>query len=106
MLYHSTLLGALASFAVAVDLTTLYNGGYSSATDVKLRIGNGVLANTSINSSVGNGTAPFRVAWYKSDTIESIHYLKDDTVDMGITITYNPTAESLAIQRGVVKAPA
>ncbi|PYI32501.1 hypothetical protein BP00DRAFT_435280 [Aspergillus indologenus CBS 114.80] len=99
------------SHNVAVDPIALYNGGYNSATDVKLRIGNGgagqsglikSLANASIKSSVKNGSAAFKPAWYKSNTTESIHSLKDDAVDMGIT--YDLAAESLAIRQGVAKA--
>lgn len=51
-----------------------------------------------------NGSSPFKVAWYKSDTTESINYLKDDTIDVGIT--YTPAAEEIAIKQGVAKSPA
>ncbi|PYI16301.1 hypothetical protein BO99DRAFT_466063 [Aspergillus violaceofuscus CBS 115571] len=110
--YHSTLLEKLATFAFAGDTTALYNGGRNSATDVNLRIGNGgagksgliriTLANAFIKSSVKNGSAAFKPAWYKSNTTESIHYRKGDTVDMGIT--YDLVAESLAIRQGVTEA--
>ncbi|RAH70313.1 uncharacterized protein BO66DRAFT_451160 [Aspergillus aculeatinus CBS 121060] len=55
----------------------IVQGGYNSGTDVKLRIGNGgagqsglieALADTFIKASVENGSAPFKVAWYKSHT--------------------------------------
>ncbi|RAH82366.1 hypothetical protein BO86DRAFT_418524 [Aspergillus japonicus CBS 114.51] len=56
----------------------------NSATDVNLRIGNGgagksgliriTLTNAFIKSSVKNGSAAFKPAWYKSNTTESIHY--------------------------------
>ncbi|RAL14669.1 uncharacterized protein BO97DRAFT_432837 [Aspergillus homomorphus CBS 101889] len=113
MFHSGLLLGALAASAVAVDPAAVYNGGYSSANNVKLRIGNGgagqsgfieALADAFIKSSVKNGSTPFKVAWYKSDTTESINYLKDDTVNIGIT--YTPAAESIAIQQGVAKDPA
>lgn len=62
------------------------------------------LADAFIQSSVKNGSSPFKVAWYKSDTTESINYLKDDTIDVGIT--YTPAAEEIAIKQGVAKSPA
>ncbi|OGE50191.1 hypothetical protein PENARI_c018G00572 [Penicillium arizonense] len=104
---------ALATSAYAVDPAAVYSGGYTSSSDVLLRIGNGgagqsglieILANEFIKSSVSNGSNPFKVAWYKSDTTESINYLKDDTVDIGIT--YTPSAEQIAINQGIAKSPA
>ncbi|RAH46347.1 uncharacterized protein BO95DRAFT_513952 [Aspergillus brunneoviolaceus CBS 621.78] len=103
MIYHSTLLGALATLAIAVEPTALYNGGCNSATDVKLRIWNGgagqsgfieALADDFIKASVETGSAPFK----------SIYHLKDDTVDMGIT--HNPAAQLFAIRQSVAKGPA
>ncbi|KAI9925794.1 hypothetical protein ASPWEDRAFT_29607 [Aspergillus wentii DTO 134E9] len=104
----------LAASAMAVDPAAIYNGGFnSSSSTVQLRIGNGgagqsgligVLADAFIKASVKNGTSPFKVAWYTSDTTESINYLKSDTVDVGIT--YTPAAEQIAISEGIAKAPA
>ncbi|RAK78012.1 uncharacterized protein BO72DRAFT_476976 [Aspergillus fijiensis CBS 313.89] len=91
MIYHNTLLGALATLAIAVEPTALYNGGCNSAIDVKLRIWNGgggqsgfieALADDFIKASMETGSAPFKVAWYKSDTT------------------------SLAIRQSVAKGPA
>ena len=62
------------------------------------------LANAFITSSVHNGSDPFDIAWYKSDTTQTIKYLKDGTIDLGIT--YTPAAEKIAIQQGIAKAPA
>jgi ABC-type tungstate transport system permease subunit len=62
------------------------------------------LANAFIKGSVKNGSDPFEIAWYKSDTTQSINYLKDDTVDIGIT--YAPAAEQIAIKNGIAKSPA
>lgn len=62
------------------------------------------LANAFIKASVKNGTDPFEIAWYKSDTTQSINYLQDGTVDIGIT--YTPAAEQLAIKKGIAKSPA
>ncbi|KAL4881809.1 hypothetical protein BJY04DRAFT_227588 [Aspergillus karnatakaensis] len=107
------LLLSLAGAALAVDPAAVYNGGYSTASSVKLRIGNGgagqsglikVLADEFIKASVANGSDPFRIAWYTSDTTESINYLKDDTIDIGIT--YTPSAEAIAIEQGIAKGPA
>lgn len=47
---------------------------------------------------------PFKIAWYKSDTAESINYLKSNTTDLAIT--YNPAAEGIAIQQGIANDPA
>ncbi|KAJ5895262.1 hypothetical protein N7495_006953 [Penicillium taxi] len=68
-----------------------YNGGYSTATETLLRIGNG--------GAVSKGANPFKVAWFKSDTTESIQYLKDGVVD--VAITYTPAAEDIAIAQGI-----
>lgn len=122
----------LAASAYAVDPAAVYDGGHkSSSTPITLRIGNGgagqsgliggrfiplhyhdghsanfisALADAFIQSSVKNGSSPFRVAWYTSDTTESINYLKSDTVDVGIT--YTPAAEQIAINQGIAKSPA
>ncbi|KAJ5972261.1 uncharacterized protein N7479_002179 [Penicillium vulpinum] len=104
---------ALATFAHAVDPAAIYSGGYNASSEVLLRIGNGgagqsgligVLADAFIRSSVQNGSTPFKVAWYKSDTTESIKYLKSNTVDIGIT--YAPAAEQIAITQAIAKSPA
>ncbi|KAJ5169472.1 uncharacterized protein N7500_002255 [Penicillium coprophilum] len=104
---------ALASSAYAVDPAAVYSGGYNSSSEVLLRIGNGgagqsgligVLADAFIQSSVHNGSTPFKVAWYKSDTTESINFLKSNTIDLGIT--YAPAAEQIAISQAIAKSPA
>lgn len=43
----------------------------------------------------------FRVAWVRSDTTETINYLKSGDVDVGIT--YNANAEELAIEQDIVE---
>ncbi|KAJ5380344.1 uncharacterized protein N7496_002772 [Penicillium cataractarum] len=113
-MYFSTLVQALLTASTyAVDPAAVYNGGYNSAKYIVLRIGNGgagqsglieVLANAFIQASVKNGSVPFQIAWYKSDTTQSINYLKDGTVDIGIT--YTPAAEQIAIKNGIAKSPA
>ncbi|KAF3389183.1 Tungstate-binding protein TupA [Penicillium rolfsii] len=106
--------GLMVSASVhAVKPDAIYNGGFNTTNTIALRIGNGgagqsglieVLANTFIQSSVGNGSDPFEIAWYKSDTTQSIKYLKDNVVDIGIT--YTPAAEQIAIKSGIAKSPA
>ncbi|KAL5341879.1 hypothetical protein BJX70DRAFT_357319 [Aspergillus crustosus] len=86
----------------------IYDGGFTNSSQILLRIGNGgagqtglveVLANAYIKSKVNRGSQPFKVAWYKSDTTESINYLKNGTVDVGIT--YTKAAEDIAIEQGI-----
>ncbi|KAJ5900143.1 hypothetical protein N7495_004887 [Penicillium taxi] len=85
-----------------------YNGGYNTATETRLRIGNGGAGQTRLIEAIGNafikykvskGSDPFIVAWYKSDTTESIQYLKDGVVDA--CITYTPAAEDIAVSQGI-----
>ncbi|KAF9772754.1 hypothetical protein IL306_009511 [Fusarium sp. DS 682] len=61
------------------------------------------LANAYIKTRVADGEKPFQVAWIKSDTFYSIQYLK--TADADIAITYNPSAEQIAIKQGIAKEP-
>lgn len=61
------------------------------------------LADAFIKDSVANGSDPFQVAWYKSDTTVSIQYLKAGIVDVGIT--YSPAAEEIAINQGIAESP-
>lgn len=43
------------------------------------------------------------MAWFKSDTTESIRYLKDGIVDCAIT--YTRAAEEIAMNQGIAKRP-
>lgn len=52
---------------------------------------------------MANGSDPFNVAWYKSDTTVSIQYLKSGIVDVGIT--YSPVAEDIAIAQKIAVSP-
>ncbi len=52
---------------------------------------------------MANGSSPFRVAWYTSDTTYSINYLQSGILDVGIT--YSPAAEQLAIDQGIALSP-
>lgn len=59
------------------------------------------LANAYIQESVNNGSSPFTVAWYTSDTTYSIQYLKTGLIDVGIT--YSPAAENIAVDQGIAQ---
>lgn len=61
------------------------------------------LADAFIQDSISNGSSPFRVAWYQSDTTYSIQYLQSGTIDVGIT--YSPAAEQVAIDQGIATSP-
>ena len=61
------------------------------------------LADAFIQDRVANGSKPFKVAWYQSDTTYSIRYLQSGTIDVGIT--YSPAAEQVAIEQGIATAP-
>ncbi|KLJ11864.1 hypothetical protein EMPG_12985 [Blastomyces silverae] len=96
----------------AAEPEEVYDGGYKENATISLRIGNGgagqsgmirVLANAFIRQSVEGGADPFRVAWYKSDTTESINDLKSGDVD--VAVTYSPVAEKIAIKQGIATDP-
>ncbi|GAW14268.1 hypothetical protein ANO14919_036680 [Xylariales sp. No.14919] len=113
-----SIIGAVAALLAvscsAQNPSAIYDGGYNSTnTTIELRIGNGgagqsgligLLANEFIKDSVTNGSAPFRVAWYTSDTTYSIEYLSTGLLDVGIT--YSPSAEEIAINQGIATDPA
>jgi ABC-type tungstate transport system permease subunit len=62
-----------------------------------------VLSDAFIKHKVARFCHPFRIAWFKSDTTESILYLKDGAVD--VAITYTIAAEQLAIKQGIAIEP-
>ncbi|KAF8314790.1 hypothetical protein DL93DRAFT_2097164 [Clavulina sp. PMI_390] len=112
--YTSLALAAaiLPYFVSAVDPAAVYDGGYGNNSAIALRIGNGgagqsglvgVVANAFIQQSVQNGSAPFQVAWYESDTTTSIEYLQQGVIDLGIT--YDPDAEGRAIDQNIATSP-
>lgn len=109
---HAAVGALLPLFCAAIDPAATYDGGYGSGSPVRLNIGNGgagqsglvkELADAFIKESVKNGSDPFLVAWYKSDTTVSIQYLKSGLVDVGIT--YSPVAEKIAIDQGIATSP-
>lgn len=104
---------SLATTIAAIEPAAVYDGGFNSTNSTTLlRIGNGgagqsglvkALADAFIQSSVANGSDPFKVAWYTSDTTFTINYLQSGTVDVGIT--YSEVAEKIAINQGIAKSP-
>ena len=61
------------------------------------------LADAFIQDSVANGSAPFKIAWYTSDTTFTINYLQSGIVDVGIT--YSEVAEKIAFNQGITTSP-
>ncbi|RFU82016.1 extracellular tungstate binding [Trichoderma arundinaceum] len=104
---------ALAAPCAAIEPNAVYDGGIKGNNGtIQLAIGNGgagqsglikALADAYIKDRVTNGTNPFRVAWYTSDTTYSIEYLKTGLIDVGIT--YSPAAERIAIAQGIATTP-
>jgi len=97
---------------IAVEAEEVYDGGYEGDHHILLRIANGgagqsgllrEISDAFIKYKVAGGSSPFKVAWYKSDTTESIHYLKDGTAD--VAITYTPAAEQIAMNQNIAKNP-
>ncbi|CAG9937165.1 unnamed protein product [Clonostachys rosea f. rosea IK726] len=107
-----TILSAFLALAAAQEPAAIYDGGLGDGTNgtIALRIGNGgagqsglvkELADAFIQDSVANGSKPFTVAWVTSDTTYSIEYLKQGSIDVGIT--YNFAAEDIAVKQGIAK---
>ncbi|EAQ85251.1 hypothetical protein CHGG_09265 [Chaetomium globosum CBS 148.51] len=103
----------LPLLCAALNPAAVYDGGYGNDSSILLGIGNGgagqsglikALADAFIEQKVSNGSEPFRVAWYQSDTTYSINYLKDALID--VAITYSPAAERIAIEQGIALDPA
>ncbi|AEO58645.1 hypothetical protein MYCTH_2306121 [Thermothelomyces thermophilus ATCC 42464] len=103
---------ALPCIGAALTPAAVYDAGYGTSWPIHLGIGNGgagqsglieALANAFIEDSVSNGSEPFRVAWYQSDTTYSIKNLEDGLID--VAITYSPAAEKIAIDQGIALEP-
>ncbi|RDA94717.1 hypothetical protein CP533_6773 [Ophiocordyceps camponoti-saundersi (nom. inval.)] len=119
----SLFLLALATVSVAVEPEAIYGakksvkpeavyGASGSGNSSILRIGNGgagqsglieALANAYIEHQAKTKGKTLQVAWYKSDTTQSIKLLETDDVD--VCITYNTAAEDLAIKEGIAMSP-
>ncbi|KAL4876747.1 hypothetical protein BJY04DRAFT_139204 [Aspergillus karnatakaensis] len=77
----------------------VYDAGYTGASEIRLRIGNGGAGQTGLVKVLAEAYIKSKVAWYKSDTTESIAYLKNGTAD--VAITYTQAAEDLAIEQKI-----
>ncbi|KZT43336.1 hypothetical protein SISSUDRAFT_1068924 [Sistotremastrum suecicum HHB10207 ss-3] len=86
-----------------------YTGGFTDATEIRLRIGNGGAGQSGlvgaladefikwmVNSNVG--WKPFKVGWYLGDTTQSLEFLEQGLID--IAITYNEAAENQSLASG------
>lgn len=109
MLPALSLLLFVAANACLVSAQATYNGGYTDAKQVRLRIGNGgagqsgligAWANAFIQYMVQkNGTQPFLVDWVLGDTTQSLNFLAGGSID--VAVTYNDAAETQALSSGV-----
>ncbi|KAK3901584.1 hypothetical protein C8A05DRAFT_16257 [Staphylotrichum tortipilum] len=102
----------VASLGAALEPAAVYDGGYGNGGPILLGIGNGgagqsglikALADAFIDDSINNGSDPFRIAWYQSDTTYSINNLKAGLID--VAVTYSPAAEKIAIEQGIALSP-
>ncbi|KAK0473725.1 hypothetical protein IW261DRAFT_674593 [Armillaria novae-zelandiae] len=83
-----------------------YNGGYSSATTVRLRVANGGAGQAGLIGAFADAfikwrvessqEEPFKVEWYLGDTTQSLSYLSLGYVD--VAFTYNKAAELAEIK--------
>ncbi|RDB16612.1 Tungstate-binding protein TupA [Hypsizygus marmoreus] len=83
----------------------VYDGGYSNATEIKLRIANGGAGQSGLIGAWADafiqycvkslGFEPFKVGWYLGDTTESLGLLAAGSVD--IAVTYNVAAETQSV---------
>lgn len=86
---------------VSIAPQATYNGGYTNAKDVRLRIANGGAGQSGLIGAWADAfikymvkerhVEPFLVAWYLGDTTESLGLLAAGSVD--VAVTYNEAAE-------------
>ncbi|KAK0192436.1 hypothetical protein F5146DRAFT_1102379 [Armillaria mellea] len=100
---HFTVSGGPVASAYSSPLTpqATYNGGYSSATTVRLRAANGGAGQAGLIGAFADAfikwkveifkEEPFKVEWYLGDTTQSLSYLSLGYVD--VAFTYNKAAE-------------
>ena len=93
-----------------VEPAAIYFGPYNNKNiPIKLRIATGGAGESGLIAALAdafiidyikrtNGS-PFSVAWLKSDTSASFNYLAQNAADL--SITYHPSAESIAVQQGI-----
>lgn len=85
-----------------------YNGGYSSASTVRLRVGNGGAGQSGLIGAFADafikwrvqefGEQPFLVEWYLGDTTQTLSYLSLGYID--VAFTYNEAAELAELKLG------
>ncbi|KAG6843824.1 hypothetical protein H0H87_012883 [Tephrocybe sp. NHM501043] len=85
-----------------------YNGNYTEATDIRLRIGNGGAGQSGLIGAWADAfikycvetrsIAPFKVGWYLGDTTASLGFLAAGQIDLAVT--YNDAAEQQSLQSG------
>ncbi|RCI16402.1 hypothetical protein L249_2867 [Ophiocordyceps polyrhachis-furcata BCC 54312] len=102
------LLLLLATSSVAVEPEAVYGGRGSGNSSSTLRLGNGdkektALSNAYIEHQAKTKGQTLQVAWYKSDTTQSIKLLQSNDVD--VCITYNKAAEDMAVKEGIAMSP-
>jgi len=100
-------LGGLSTVC-AIDPAAVYDGGFSDATDIRLKIGNGGAGQSGLIGAWADafvrygvqtlGFKPFKVGWYLGDTTQSLAFLASGTID--VAVTYNLAAEAQAVASG------
>ncbi|RDA85663.1 hypothetical protein CP532_4648 [Ophiocordyceps camponoti-leonardi (nom. inval.)] len=102
---------AMTTVSMAVEPEEVY-GSKGSGNSSILRLGNGgagqsglikALADAYIEDQSKTKGKTLQVAWYKSDTTQSIKLLQSGDVD--VCITYNKAAEDMAIKEGIATSP-
>lgn len=101
---------SIAGVSIAPHAT--YNGGYTNAKDVRLRIANGGAGQSGLIGAWADAfikymvnerhVQPFLVAWYLGDTTESLGLLAAGSVD--VAVTYNEAAEKQSKDSGAAVA--
>ncbi|KIJ98187.1 hypothetical protein K443DRAFT_680974 [Laccaria amethystina LaAM-08-1] len=97
---------------VSIAPQEIYNGGYTNAKDVRLRIANGGAGQSGLIRAWADAfirfmvkvrhVQPFLVAWYLGDTTESLGLLAAGSVD--VAVTYNEAAEKQSKDSGAAVA--
>ncbi|KAJ3805971.1 hypothetical protein F5876DRAFT_50904 [Lentinula aff. lateritia] len=85
--------------------TKTYNGGYTDAKEIRLRIANGGAGQSGLVGALADAFVRWcveesksKVGWYLGDTTQSLAYLSSGWVD--IALTYNEAAEQAVLRSG------
>ncbi|KAJ3785313.1 hypothetical protein GGU10DRAFT_395247 [Lentinula aff. detonsa] len=78
--------------------TRTYNGGYTEAKDIRLRLANGGAGQSGLIGAFANAFVKWCVGWYLADTTQSLAYLSSSWVD--VAFTYNAAAEMALVRNG------